>query len=78
MGRAIDMENDIYKLKQEMEKMNNIIRGMADELSEVAEIVLDKNNVEEEKDEKEKTDNKANRKSSKPVSYTHLTLPTKA
>ena len=42
MGRAIDMENDIYKLKQEMEKMNNIIRGMADELSEVAEIVLDK------------------------------------
>ena len=65
MGRAIDMENDIYKLKQEMEKMNNIIRGMADELSEVAEIVLDKNNVEEEKDEKEKTDNKANRKSSK-------------
>ena len=65
MGRAIDMENDIYKLKQEMEKMNNIIRGMADELSEVAEIVLDKNTVEEDKDEKEKTDNKANRKSSK-------------
>ena len=32
MGRAIDMENDIYKLKQEMEKINNIIRGMADEL----------------------------------------------
>ena len=29
MGRAIDMENDIYKLKQEMEKINNIIRGLS-------------------------------------------------
>ena len=41
MGRAIDMENDIEVLKKEVQKLNNIVRGMASELSEVTEAVFD-------------------------------------
>lgn len=35
MGRAIDMEKDIDMLKIEVEKLNNIIRGMSSSLSEL-------------------------------------------
>ena len=41
MGRAIDMQNDIEVLKREVQKLNNIVRGMASELSEVTEAVFD-------------------------------------
>ena len=35
MGRAIDMEKDIDMLKIEVEKLNNIVRGMSSSLSEL-------------------------------------------
>ena len=41
MGRASAMENDIEVLKKEVQKLNNIVRGMASELSEVTEAVFD-------------------------------------
>jgi len=41
MGRAINMQKDIDDIKMELERLNNIIRGMASELSEVTEAVFD-------------------------------------
>jgi|TARA_R110002072_G_scaffold162732_2_gene314894 hypothetical protein len=37
MGRAIDMENDIYKLTARVETLENQIRGMVSKLDEVEE-----------------------------------------
>ena len=37
MGRAIDMEKDIDKLKAEVKKLNNIVRGMSSSLNELEE-----------------------------------------
>ena len=41
MGRAIDMEKDIDMLKLEVEKLNNIIRGMSSELTEVTDALFE-------------------------------------
>ena len=81
MGRAIDMEKDIDMLKREVEKLNNIIRGMMHELDEVAEemedmaekstktkhvdLVDDVKTKEEKKDGKKKANGKGNGKSDK-------------
>ena len=85
MGRAIDMENDIFKLKQQVEKLENTVRGMLsklDSLNEKSSKTKHVDLVEEvgtdiednkEKNEKEETNNEG---STKAVSYTHLTLPT--
>ena len=35
MGRAIDMERDIDMLKIQVQKLNNIVRGMSSSLSEL-------------------------------------------
>ena len=37
MGRAIDMENDIYALKSRIEKLENTVRGMVSRLDELNE-----------------------------------------
>ena len=34
MGRAIDMEKDIDALKMKVEKLENIVRGMSQQLEE--------------------------------------------
>ena len=81
MGRAIDMEKDIDMLKREVEKLNNIIRGMMHELDEVAEemedmaekstktkhvdLVDDVKVEEDKKDGKKKANTKGNGKSNK-------------
>ena len=66
MGRAIDMEKDIDMLKREVEKLNNIIRGMVVELSEINDFIFEEEETKEEKkDGKKKADTKGNGKSDK-------------
>ena len=62
MGRAIDMEKDIEVLKAEVKKLNNIVRGMSSELTEVTEALFEEEEVEETKKEKENGKKKANTK----------------
>ena len=63
MGRAIDMEKDIDKLKAEVERINNIIRGMSSELTEVTEALFEEEEVvETKKEKKENGKKKANTK----------------
>ena len=64
MGRAIDMEKDIDKLKAEVERINNIIRRMSSELTEVTEALFEEEEVVEEtkKEKKENGKKKANTK----------------
>jgi len=63
MGRAIDMEKDIDMLKAEVERLNNIVRGMSSSLNELEEksiktkhvdLVDDVKTKEEKKDGKKK------------------------
>ena len=66
MGRAIEMENDIHKLKIEVEKLNNIVRGMANELTEITDVIFEEEEItEEKKDGKKKADTKRTGKSNK-------------
>ena len=37
MGRAIDMENDIARLKIKVEKLENQVRGMISKIDEISE-----------------------------------------
>ena len=64
MGRAIDMEKDIEVLKAEVKKLNNIVRGMSSELTEVTEALFEEEVVEVEtkKEKKENGKKKANTK----------------
>ena len=62
MGRAIDMEKDIEVLKAEVKILNNIVRGMSSELTEVTEALFEEEEVEETKKEKENGKKKANTK----------------
>ena len=72
MGRAIDMEKDIYALKLEVEKLKNTVRGMVsklDSLNEKSSKTKHIDLVEETKTgegdaKKEKTNNEGNGKSS--------------
>ena len=57
MGRAINMQKDIDDIKIELERLNNIVRGMASELSEVSDIVFEEETTEETEDVKEEADN---------------------
>ena len=61
MGRAIDMERDIDMLKIEVQKLNNIVRGMSSSLSELE----DKLTKEGKKDGKKKANSKGNGKGDK-------------
>ena len=74
MGRAIDMEKDIDMLKIEVEKLNNIVRGMSSSLSELedkstktkhVDLVDDVKVEEDKKHGKKKADTKGNGKSNK-------------
>ena len=74
MGRAIDMEKDIDMLKIEVEKLNNIVRGMSSSLSELedkstktkhVDLVEDVKVEEDKKDGKKKANTKGNGKSNK-------------
>ena len=70
MGRAIDMENDIQKLKVKVDKLENIVRGMTHSMGEMSEkttktthvdLVEDvktEDKIEEKVDGKKKADNK--------------------
>ena len=58
MGRAIDMQQDIDMLKTKIERLDNIVRGMASELSEVTNAVFEEEEIiEETEDVKEEADN---------------------
>tara|TARA_Y100001973_G_C5160626_1_gene313316 strand:+ start:942 stop:1184 length:243 start_codon:yes stop_codon:yes gene_type:complete len=58
MGRAIDMQKDIEMLKTKIERLDNIVRGMASELSEVTNAVFEEEEIiEETEDVKEEADN---------------------
>ena len=64
MGRAINMQKDIDAIKIELERLNNIDRGMANELSEVSDLVFfdnegdgEEETTEETEDVKEEADN---------------------
>tara|TARA_R100000808_G_scaffold7970_1_gene22840 strand:- start:13473 stop:13757 length:285 start_codon:yes stop_codon:yes gene_type:complete len=77
MGRAIDMENDIHKLKQQVEKLQNTVRGMVaklDSLDEksskthkvdlVEEVGVEIEDRKEDENESKKTNDEGNDKSS--------------
>ena len=86
MGRAIDMENDIFKLKQQVVKLENTVRGMLsklDSLNEKSSKTKHVDLVEEvgtdiednkEKNEKEETNNEG---STKGLSLIHISEPTR-
>ena len=68
MGRAIDMEKDIDELKKEVKRLDNIVRGMSSELTDVTEVLFEEEEVEikeEKKDGKKKANTKGNGKSDK-------------
>ena len=78
MGRAIDMENDIFKLKQQIEKLQNTVRGMVSKLDSLDEkssktvkvdliedVGASTDDIKGEKNEKEKTNDKGNTKSNR-------------
>ena len=77
MGRAIDMENDIEVLKKEVQKLNNIVRGMASELSEVTEAVFDyeedKTSMERAEDAEKVVEEKKEKKDGKKKADTKRT-----
>ena len=69
MGRAINMQKDIDAIKIELERLNNIVRGMASELSEVSDLVFfdnegdgEEETTEEIGDVKEEADNQGDGK----------------
>ena len=64
MGRAIDMEKDIDTLKTKVEKLENIVRGMSHTMSETKHIDIVEETKPKESDEKKKTNNEGDGKSS--------------
>jgi|TARA_R100000808_G_C2061811_1_gene92924 hypothetical protein len=64
MGRAIDMEKDIYKLKTRVEKLENIVRGMSHTMSETKHIDIVEETKPKESNEKKKTNDEGSGKSS--------------
>ena len=78
MGRAIDMENDIVRLKIKVEKLENQLRGMISKIDEISEkssktkhidlvedVGVEIEDDKKEKDGKKETDNERDAKSSK-------------
>ena len=64
MGRAIDMAKDIVVLKQKVEKLENIVRGMTHTVSQRKNIDLIEETKPKESDEKKKTNDEGDGKSS--------------
>ena len=80
MGRAIDMENDIQKLKVKVDKLENIVRGMTHSMGEMSEKTTKTTHVDlvedvkteeienaEEKETNDEGDGKSNKRSDKPA-----------
>ena len=73
MGRAIDMEKDIYELKEQVKRLEDIVRGMThtmdsfnDKSSTTEHIdLVDDVKSEEEENGKEKANDKGSSKSSR-------------
>ena len=72
MGRAIDMEKDIDMLKMKVEKLQNIVRGMANSMKEMEDKSSKTKQVDlvddvktEEEDVKKEADNKTSSSSGK-------------
>ena len=71
MGRAIDMESDIYKLKARVDTLENIVRGMTHSMDEMSEKatktthidLVDDVKKEETKNGKKEADSKGDGKS---------------
>jgi len=61
MGRAIDMENDIDKLRNRLKTVEDALEDVALAIEDIMDIVDKK----EKKNVKKKTDNKGNAKSNK-------------
>ena len=64
MGRAIQMEKDVVLLKQNVEKLENIVRGMTHKMSETKHIDIIEETKSGDKDGKKETNNEGNDKSS--------------
>ena len=64
MGRAIDMEKDMDMLKMKVEKLENIVRGMTHTVSQRNNIDLIEETKPKESDEKKKTNDEGDGKSS--------------
>ena len=64
MGRAIDMAKDIVVLKQKVEKLENIVRCMTHTVSQRKNIDLIEETKPKESDEKKKTNDEGDGKSS--------------
>ena len=64
MGRAIDMEKDIYEIKIKLKKLENIVRGMThtmEDLEETLDVIIDEDELKEEKTNvKEKSNDEGN------------------
>ena len=62
MGRAIDMEKDIDILKQDVERLENIVRGMCTILDELEEKSTKTTHIDLVDDVKEEEDNSGEEK----------------
>ena len=62
MGRAIDMEKDIDTLKQNVERLENIVRGMCTILDELEEKSTKTTHIDLVDDVKEEEDNSGEEK----------------
>ena len=74
MGRAIDMENDIQKLKVRLDKLENIVRGMTHSMDEMSEKATKTTHVDltgVHKDEEEKANDEGDGKSNKQSNNKH-------
>ena len=60
MGRAIDMENDFSKLKNRVDKLENIVRGMSHTVSQTKHIDIIEETKEKETNGKEKSNDEGN------------------
>ena len=64
MGRAIQMEKDIYAIKSKLDRMDRVLSGVCSTLSELEDAVFETENEEEIEDGKKETNNEGNGKSS--------------
>jgi len=80
MGRAIEMERDIDAMKMQLEKLENIVRGMTSTLDSLNQKSTKTKHVDltEVKNGEEKTDNETDGGSSKPSNRTKSKSKSKA
>tara|TARA_R100000988_G_C3988252_1_gene161120 strand:+ start:227 stop:472 length:246 start_codon:yes stop_codon:yes gene_type:complete len=64
MGRAIDMEKDIYTIKQRLSKIDRVLNGVCSTLDELEQAVFETEDERNIEDGKKETNNEGNGKSS--------------